>query len=119
MAKKKKKSGRFFRFIATICILGFLTLAGFGGFYFIYPDVAKLKKQNPGKTSFMEYREDEYKAKGKKVRIQYKWVSLGAISPYLMKAVCIAEDDKFWKHHGFDKEALQKAFEKKPGIGQF
>lgn len=94
-------------------------MAGFGAFYFFYPDVAKLKRHNPGKTSFMEFREDEYRAQGKKVRIQYKWVPLGAISPYLMKAVCIAEDDKFWKHHGFDKEALQKAFEKNLESGKF
>jgi len=34
------------------------------------------------------------------------------ISPYLVKAVLIAEDDKFWKHEGFDYEAIQKAIEK-------
>jgi len=34
------------------------------------------------------------------------------ISPYLVKAVLIAEDDKFWKHEGFDYEAIQKAVEK-------
>ena len=36
-----------------------------------------------------------------------------------MKAVLIAEDDKFWKHHGFDKEAIQKAFEKNLESGKF
>jgi monofunctional biosynthetic peptidoglycan transglycosylase len=29
-----------------------------------------------------------------------------------MKAVIIAEDDKFWDHEGFDFEAIQKALEK-------
>jgi len=29
-----------------------------------------------------------------------------------MKAVIIAEDDKFWSHDGFDFEAMQKALEK-------
>ena len=29
-----------------------------------------------------------------------------------MKAVIIAEDDKFWSHEGFDFEAMQKALEK-------
>lgn len=117
--KKKNKPGRFFRFIISICILSILIVAGFGAFYLVYPDVSKLKKQNPGKTSFMEYRENEYRAKGKNIKIQKKWVPLGSISPYLMKAVLIAEDDKFWKHHGFDKEAIQKAFEKNLEAGKF
>ncbi|HBL22634.1 MAG TPA: monofunctional biosynthetic peptidoglycan transglycosylase [Deltaproteobacteria bacterium] len=103
--------------ISIILIL--LVILGFTGFYLVYPDVSKLKKQNPGKTSFMEYREDEYRTRGKKVKIQSRWVPLKSISPYLMKAVLIAEDDKFWKHHGFDKEAIQKAFEKNLESGKF
>jgi monofunctional biosynthetic peptidoglycan transglycosylase len=39
-------------------------------------------------------------------------VGLGRISPYALKAVVIAEDDKFWRHEGFDYEAIQKAIEK-------
>ncbi len=116
---KKKKQGGFFRFIIKIFVLGILVVAGFGAFYLVYPDVSKLKKENPGKTSFMQYREDEYRAKGRKIKIQQKWVPLTSISPYLMKAVLIAEDDKFWKHHGFDKEAIQKAFEKNLESGKF
>jgi monofunctional biosynthetic peptidoglycan transglycosylase len=34
------------------------------------------------------------------------------MSPYLVKAVLIAEDDKFWIHEGFDYEGIQKAIEK-------
>jgi monofunctional biosynthetic peptidoglycan transglycosylase len=60
----------------------------------------------------MEYREKEWKSEGKKYNIQQKWVPLRRISPYLMKAVLIAEDDKFWKHEGFDYEAIQNAIEK-------
>ena len=117
--KKKNKPGGFFRFIISMCALGILIVSGFGTFYLVYPDVSKLKKQNPGKTSFMEYRENEYSTKGKKIKIEQKWVPLGSISPYLMKAVLIAEDDKFWRHHGFDKEAIQKAFEKNLESGKF
>ncbi len=67
----------------------------------------------------MEYREDEYREKGKRIKTQQKWVPLRSISPYLIKAVLIAEDDKFWKHHGFDKEAIQKALEKNLESGKF
>jgi monofunctional biosynthetic peptidoglycan transglycosylase len=85
----------------------------------VYPDVSRLKKENPKKTSFIEYREEEWKKKGKKIRIQKKWVSLGQISPYVMKAVIIAEDDKFWSHKGFDLDAIQKALEKDLEKGTF
>ena len=76
---------------------------------FVYPDIAHLKKENPKKTSFMEYREQEWSRKGKKRTIKQKWVPLSRISPYLIKAVLIAEDDKFWAHEGFDYDSLERA----------
>ena len=82
------------------------------GIYFVYPDVSKLKKVAPKKTAFMEYREEEWRDQGKKKKIVQKWVPLGRISPYVIKAVIIAEDDKFWTHEGFDYDAIQKAIEK-------
>lgn len=82
------------------------------GRYFIYPDIAFLKKNRPGKTAFMEYREEMWQKKGIKKKIRNIWVPLSRISPYVMKAVIIAEDDKFWRHEGFDFEAMQKALEK-------
>jgi monofunctional biosynthetic peptidoglycan transglycosylase len=60
----------------------------------------------------MEFREREWQAQGKRTRIKQVWVPLTRISPYLIKAVIIAEDDKFWHHEGFDFEAIQKALEK-------
>ncbi len=78
----------------------------------LMPDVSLLKKENPGKTSFMKYRERECEKKGRKYRISQVWAPLSRISPYLKKAVLIAEDDKFWKHEGFDYETMQKAIEK-------
>jgi monofunctional biosynthetic peptidoglycan transglycosylase len=81
-------------------------------FYFLYPDVSRLKKENPRKTSFMEYREKEWLEQGKKKKIQQQWVPLSAVSPYLVKAVLISEDDKFWSHEGFDFEAMKTAIEK-------
>ena len=60
----------------------------------------------------MEYRERVSKEKGEKYTVYQTWVPFPKISPYLVKAVLIAEDDKFWKHEGFDYEAIQKALEK-------
>lgn len=98
-----------------VLIFGFLVFAGLTAsiaYYFIYPDVSRLVKENPKKTSFMEYREKEWEQQGKKIRIRQIWTPLSNISPYLIKAVLIAEDDKFWRHEGFDFEAIQKAIER-------
>lgn len=88
-------------------------------FWISFPDVSVLKKGMPGKTAMMKYREAEWKAKGKKRSIYQVWVPYSRISPYLVKAVIIAEDDKFWSHEGFDYEAIQKAIEKDIKAGKF
>ncbi|MBI4689431.1 MAG: monofunctional biosynthetic peptidoglycan transglycosylase [Nitrospirae bacterium] len=107
----KKKTKRFIRKLIFITII-FLVSGVSTYLYFSFPNISYLKKNNPKKTSFMEYREKEWQKNGKKYRIQQRWVSLSGISPYLIKAVLIAEDDKFWSHEGFDYEAIQKAIEK-------
>ncbi len=76
------------------------------------PDISRLKKENPQKSSFMKYREKEWQEKGRKIAIKQAWMPLSQVSSFLIKAVLIAEDDKFWKHEGFDFEAIQKAIER-------
>jgi len=98
--------------VLFVALLSFL-------YVLLMPDLSKLKKENPKKTAFMEYREMASKEKGKTYRIHQSWVSLSKISPYLIKAVLIAEDDKFWRHEGFDYEAIQKAIEKDIKIKRF
>ena len=85
----------------------------------VIPDLSKLIKENPKKTALMEYRERASKEKRKSYRIYQSWVPFSKISPYLVKAVLIAEDDKFWKHEGFDYEAIQKALEKDLKVKKF
>jgi monofunctional glycosyltransferase len=88
-------------------------------FYLVYPEVSRLKTERPGKTSFMEYRERQWQREGIRKQIQQQWVPFARISPYAVKAVIIAEDDKFWSHEGFDFEAIQKAVEKDLKQGKF
>lgn len=97
------------KIILTVVFFACILLAASIAYYFIFPDVSRLIKENPKKTSFMEYREKEWKEHGKNLKIRQNWVPLRRISPYLIKAVLIAEDDKFWRHEGFDFEAIQKA----------
>jgi monofunctional glycosyltransferase len=79
------------------------------GYNIFFPDVTKLKHGHPLHTAFMEYRIREWERQGKKKKIMQTWVNLSQISPYAVKSVIIAEDDKFWSHDGFDFEAMQKA----------
>jgi monofunctional biosynthetic peptidoglycan transglycosylase len=100
-------------------LLILLSVLGCVAFYSVYPDVALLKRKNPGKTAFMKYREREWKSRGKTVKIRRKWASYSHISPYVVKAVIIPEDDKFWSHKGFDFDAMEKALEKDIEHGKF
>jgi monofunctional biosynthetic peptidoglycan transglycosylase len=98
-------------FIGLIALSFFLVLLPIT-YLLLIPNVSKLKKENPKKTALMEYREKELREKGRRYRMDRSWAPYSKISPYLIKAVLIAEDDKFWNHEGFDYEAIQKAIEK-------
>lgn len=87
--------------------------------YLVYPNIDEIQKTNPIPTAFMQYRMDEWKADNLNKTIDQRWVSLKQISPYVIKAVLISEDDKFYKHEGFDTDALESAFEKNLKTGKF
>jgi monofunctional biosynthetic peptidoglycan transglycosylase len=91
-----------------------LTLA-VGAVYYFYlalPDVAQLKQRNPKSTAFMELRDEEYRKKGGRAPRQQVWISYGAISEHLKKAVVISEDAAFFSHKGIDFGELKKSFQK-------
>ncbi|GBC84233.1 Biosynthetic peptidoglycan transglycosylase [bacterium HR11] len=75
------------------------------------PDVSWLRRSNPIETAMMRYREEQLRRQGRPVRRRWFWVPLSRISPYLIQAVLIAEDDKFFRHEGFDWESMRKALE--------
>jgi monofunctional biosynthetic peptidoglycan transglycosylase len=104
-----KKMKRTILFILLFLLAAFLLEVGR---FSVYPNVARLKKDNPKKTAFMAYRERERLAEGKTARLVQYWVPFARISSYAVKAVLVAEDDKFWSHEGFDFAAMQKALEK-------
>jgi len=89
------------------------------GRYFFIPDISRLARNNPGKTAFMEYREEEWRSEGRDMTIRQHWVPLRKVSPSLVKAVLISEDNKFWHHEGFDFEAIGGAVEKNIEAGEF
>lgn len=80
--------------------------------YFVYPDINALKEIRPVPTAFMQYRQDEWAAENRDIQITQKWVNMSNISPNIIKAVLIGEDDGFWKHDGFDVKGMENAIER-------
>ena len=79
---------------------------------FTFPDVSVLAKEPPKTTAFMEQRKKELRSKGESDELRWTWVPYGRISPYLRRAVLVAEDDSFYEHKGVDVDAMKEAFER-------
>ncbi|MBI2083353.1 MAG: monofunctional biosynthetic peptidoglycan transglycosylase [Deltaproteobacteria bacterium] len=71
-------------------------------------DMISLKKKNPGPTALMQQRGTP---------IHQTWVPLSRISPFLKRAVIVAEDASFYGHNGIDfhefVESLKKNIEER------
>jgi monofunctional biosynthetic peptidoglycan transglycosylase len=108
MDTKKTSKRLWLRISAAVLVLVLL-----GGllFWLTLPDVTWLKKENPKETAMMNFRTAQAKQKKQKTRRLWKRVPLSRISPYLIQAVLIAEDDKFFEHEGFDWASMRKALE--------
>lgn len=70
-----------------------------------------LRSHNPSSTSLIDTRITEAEAAGQQPKREQAWVPLERISTNLQRAVLAGEDTNFVYHHGFDYQALQKAFE--------
>jgi monofunctional biosynthetic peptidoglycan transglycosylase len=70
-----------------------------------------LRSHNPSSTSLIDTRADEAEDKGQQPKREQTWVSLDRISPNLQRAVLAGEDTNFLTHHGFDYQAIQKAWD--------
>jgi membrane carboxypeptidase/penicillin-binding protein PbpC len=88
-------------------------------FFLIFPNVSDLKRKNPSRAALMEYREEEWKVKKEHPKILQTLVPLSKISPYLVSAVRIAGDEKFWTHKGSDYDSIEKAIGKDIQAGKF
>jgi monofunctional biosynthetic peptidoglycan transglycosylase len=99
-----------FRRILLIIVIAIILFVGYE--WITFPDVAALATNPPATTAFMERRKSELRAEGKLDTISYKWVPYARISPYLRRAVLVAEDDTFFEHDAVDVKGLQEAIEK-------
>ena len=78
----------------------------------MYVRISRLRSQNPTSTSLMLARVQEAQARGQQAAHEQAWVPLERISISLQRAVLAGEDTNFATHHGFDYEAIQKAWER-------
>jgi len=61
-------------------------------------------------TPLMGFRAVNNIVSGDELEFSHHWRSLDQISPNLQKAVIASEDARFTSHHGFDFDAIWKAF---------
>jgi monofunctional biosynthetic peptidoglycan transglycosylase len=108
MDAKKKPRHLFLRITGIVLAL---VLAGGLVFWLTLPSVSWLEKENPKETAMMGFRGEQAKRKGQRARRLWRRVPLSRISPYLIQAVLIAEDDKFFEHDGFDWASMRKALD--------
>ncbi|HWW76879.1 MAG TPA: biosynthetic peptidoglycan transglycosylase [Pyrinomonadaceae bacterium] len=76
-----------------------------------FPRVSELARKNPETTSMIETRLKEARDEGREPRRVQQWVPLDRISVNLQRAVLAGEDTNFVTHHGFDYEAIQRAWD--------
>lgn len=94
----------------------FLIFAGAVAVWLLYelvtfPNISALRNDNPTTTSLIEYRISEARAEGREPKKVMIWTPIEQISPELAKAVLAGEDSHFFQHHGFDWDAIQKAWD--------
>ena len=85
---------------------------------FTFPRVSELRTENPETTSMIETRLKEARDEGRAPRRVQQWVPLERISVNLQRAVLAGEDTNFATHHGFDYEAIQRAWEEGSKISE-
>ncbi|MEC4669182.1 MAG: monofunctional biosynthetic peptidoglycan transglycosylase [Nitrospiraceae bacterium] len=95
--------------VVLIVVLG-VPLAGTAFYWMVtFPDVGRLARNNPSSTALMEARMAEARERGRTLKRKWVWVPLSRISPYLKRAVIVAEDASFYSHGGFDWEGIKEA----------
>ncbi|GIU82773.1 MAG: monofunctional biosynthetic peptidoglycan transglycosylase [Acidobacteria bacterium] len=96
--------------------ISFLTLIGAFFVWLLYeyltfPNIKKLRYENPTTTALIEARLAQARAEGREPKKFMIWTPIDRISPNLQRAVIAGEDARFVEHHGFDWEAIQKAWD--------
>jgi monofunctional biosynthetic peptidoglycan transglycosylase len=116
----KGKKPRWFARVGMVLGISLIILVAVTfGFWMTVRDVSWLEKEKPKETAMMAFRDQQREEKHLQAKRIWRWAPLSRISPYLINAVLISEDDKFYQHEGFDWEAIKEAYEKNKERGRF
>ncbi|MDQ2936656.1 MAG: transglycosylase domain-containing protein [Acidobacteriota bacterium] len=100
------------RIIKSLFLVVVGVLVGFIAYETImFIRISHLRSENPATTSLIETRAKEAQLRGDQPKREQIWVNLERISPNLQRAVLAGEDTNFATHHGFDYQAIQKAWD--------
>lgn len=82
-----------------------------------WPDVERLRRENPETTAFIDLYRARQRQAGKDGAVRQSWAPYARISPQMKLAVLSAEDIGFFSHNGFAlaeiKEAVKEAIEER------
>lgn len=115
---RKRPSGRRGRrrarsgFLLRLVLLALLACGAWIGYEaWTWPDVGALARKNPKTTAFIERWREGRRAAGQDATVRLSWTRWEALSPHLVRAVVVAEDARFYSHHGFDTEEIGNAIQ--------
>ncbi len=92
------------KIVAALAVAAFLVYHGT-----ILYRTFRLRNTNPVTTAFMDQRAKEAAARGGSTERVRVWVTYDQISPSLVHAVVVAEDQRFYSHSGLDWGAIRLA----------
>jgi monofunctional biosynthetic peptidoglycan transglycosylase len=79
------------------------------GVFVPLPRILALRFRAPSTTAFLEARRERLEGSGRSGKIDHRPVPLEKVSPHLVTAVLVAEDARFFEHHGIDWKAVREA----------
>ena len=100
--RKYSVLGRIWRFLLRIALFFFISTVFTTIIY---------RWVNPPITPLMLVRLFGQKNAGEELKMNYNWVDIDSISPFMWQGVIAGEDGYFLYHNGFDWEAIEKARE--------
>lgn len=92
--------------------------AAFAAYLAWLPDVSSLALSNPMTTKYVQLYVRRMRARGGNPAVSMKWTPLARMSPHLVNAVLLAEDDLFYRHRGVDWRSMRLAVDYNIRVGR-
>lgn len=100
------------RSLAAAGLVAAMAGAAAVGYLAWLPDTASLRTANPMTTEYVKIYVRRKARAGERPATAMRWLPLSDMSPHLVDAVLIAEDDRFFRHRGVDWRELGRLLRK-------